>query len=86
MTVINPEPNNTNKVEPKVWWTSVGFYVAGVVGLGIINAVTSDDNALLIAALPDYLEPFLLPLVPAVVGAIAGFAAKHQWRSSELNR
>jgi hypothetical protein len=81
-TPTDPVPPETNKVEPKVWWATVGAWIAGVVGLAIVNAVTDDNNALLIRALPDWLEPFVLPLVPAVVAFIAGFAAKHQWRTS----
>lgn len=79
-TINNPLPADTNKVEPKTWWATAGAYVAGVVGLAIVNAVTSDNNALLIRALPDWLEPFILPLVPAVVAFIAAWSARHQWR------
>lgn len=65
------------RVESKVWWATVGSYLAGVVALAVVNAVTGDDNALLLAALPDAIEPFVLPVVPAVVSFIAGWAARH---------
>lgn len=68
---------STAKIESKVWWATAGAYVAGVVALAIVNAVTGDDNALLLAALPDAIEPFVLPIVPAVVSFITGWAAKH---------
>jgi hypothetical protein len=82
-TPTNPLPSNTTKVEPKVKWSVLGTYLAGVVSLGLVNAFTADDNTLLIATLPDAIEPFILPLVPAVVAAVAGFFAKHQWRVGE---
>lgn len=67
----------TAKVESKVWWGTAGFYLAGVVGLALVNAFTADDNALLLAALPDWLETIVLPLVPGAVGFITGWLAKH---------
>jgi hypothetical protein len=70
-------PSTGTKVESKVWWATAGAYLAGVAALAIVNAVTGDENALLIAALPDALEPFILPSVPAAVSFIAGWAAKH---------
>jgi hypothetical protein len=85
MTVpTNAEPNNTTKMEPKVKWAGIGAYLAGVVVLALVNAFTGDDNALLIEALPDVVEPFILPAIPAVVAAISGYFAKHQWRSAEV--
>jgi hypothetical protein len=84
MTIVNPEPDNTTKVEPKVKWATVGTYLLGVVALAIFNGVT--DSTLLVDALPDWVEPFVLPIVPAIGAAIAGYSAKHQWRTSELKR
>jgi hypothetical protein len=65
------------KVETKVWWATAGAYVAGVAALAMVNAFTADDNALLLAALPDALEAFILPSVPAVVSFITGWLGKH---------
>lgn len=84
MTVLHPEPNNTSAVAPKVKWAGIGAYLAGVVSLSLVNAFTDNDNQLLIEALPDIVEPFLLPAVPAIVAAIAGYFAKHQWRQAEV--
>lgn len=70
-------PTVPPKVETKVWWATAGAYLAGVAALAVVNAVTANDNELLIAALPDALEAFILPSVPAVVSFIAGWAAKH---------
>jgi phosphate/sulfate permease len=83
-THSNPEPAKTRKVEPKVWWATIGSYVAGVIGLALVNAFTADNNVLLSAVLPDVIEPFVLPLVPAIVAFVAGFSARHQWRSTEV--
>lgn len=84
MTVINPEPANTSKVEPKVKYPAIALYVSGVVLLAIVNAFTGDNNALLIEALPDYIEPFILPLVPVLVQMTTGYFSKHQWRKPEI--
>jgi hypothetical protein len=80
MTVIRPEPANTRSVEPKVKWATIGSYVVGVVAVGIVNALTGNDNELLIEALPDAAEAFVLPIVPAVSAFVFGWYAKHQWR------
>lgn len=85
MTIVNPEPNRTNAVEPKVKWATLGAYLSGVVALALVNAFTGDDNALLIEVIPDMVEPFILPVVPAAVAAISGFFAKHQWRQAEVS-
>ncbi len=80
MTIINPEPANTSAVAPKVAWATAGSYVAGVVGLALVNAFTANENQLLIDALPDVLEAFVLPVIPAVVAFLGGYSARHQWR------
>lgn len=77
--MVDPTPKvgTSGKVESKVWWATAGAYLAGVAGLAVVNAVTADDNALLLAALPDALEAFILPSVPAVVSFVTGWLAKH---------
>lgn len=75
---------NTTKVEPKVKWPAVAIYLSGVVVLALVNALTGEENALLIAALPDYVEPFVLPIVPVAVQMITGWFAPHQWRNPEI--
>jgi hypothetical protein len=84
MTIPNPEPSNTTTIEPKVKWAAIGQFALGVVGLALFNAFTSDDNQLLMAAVPDAVEIFVLPLVPTIGGLIAGYQARHQWRSGEI--
>jgi hypothetical protein len=81
MTITRPEPASTNKVEPKVAWASIGTYIAGVVLLALVNAL-DENTTLLTDAIPDMFEPFLLPLVPALVALVSGFAARHQWRAA----
>ncbi len=75
-------PNNTSKVEPKVFWATLGSYLSGVVVLALVNAFTGNENQLLIDVLPDVIEPFVLPIVPAGVAAISGYFARHQWRQN----
>lgn len=83
MTAPNPLPANTTVMEPKVKWQAAVTYVVGAVGLAIFNSVTG--TTLLADVLPDAVEIFVVPLVPVVGGLIAGFAAKHQWRSGEID-
>lgn len=80
-TPADPLPPNTNKVEPKVWWATVGSYLAGLVALLVIN-LSDDQTKLLISALPDTIEPLVLPLVPAIVAFAGGYVARHQWRTA----
>lgn len=84
MTVVNPEPNNTTAIEPKVKWPALAIYLTGVGVLAVVNALTGEENQLLIEALPDVVEPFVIPLVPTLVGLVTGFFAKHQWRKGEV--
>lgn len=64
-------------IETKVKAAAIASYLGGVVILALVNAFTGNDNQLLLDTLPDAIEPFVLPVVPAVVTAIAGWAAKH---------
>lgn len=82
-TVENPLPNTTSKIEPKVKWGAIGAYLFGVVALAIWNAVTA-DTTLLADGIPDALEVFIVPLVPAIGQVIAAYNAAHQWRRAEV--
>lgn len=80
MTLINPEPARTAKIEPKVKWATIGTYLVSFVAVALVNAFTGNGNELLIEALPDSIEAFVLPIVPAVSAFVFGWNAKHQWR------
>lgn len=84
MSVVQPEPNNTSTVEPKVKYPAIALYLGGVVILALINAFTGNDNELLIETLPDMIEPFILPIVPVIIQMVTGYFAKHQWRQAEV--
>lgn len=62
-------------VEKKVTWASVGAYLGSTGLLAILTAV--QDNAGLVAPLPDPTEPFVLALIPAALTFVGGWAAKH---------
>lgn len=83
-TRTDPLPNNTNKVEPKVYWGALFAWIAGAVGLFLFDLVTANNNAVLVDALPDVVEWLVLPLIPAIGSFIAGFAARHQYRRAEV--
>lgn len=62
-------------IERKVTAATVGAYLLAVAGLGIVNAIT--DDASLLGPLPDWLEPFIVALVPSFGAFMAGFKAQH---------
>lgn len=84
MSIVNPEPANTGRVAPKVTWATVGAYLAGVIALALVNAFDA-DSTLLTDAIPDMYEPFVMPLVPALIAFVSGYVAKHQWRVVQRN-
>ncbi len=83
-TRSDPLPNKTNKPEPKVVWSAVGAYLASLVFLVLLNALTSNNNELLFDLLPDAIEVFVVPFVPGIVAFVSGFAARHQYRRAEV--
>jgi hypothetical protein len=83
-TVNDPLPNHTRQVEPKVKMQAIAMYVVSALLLFIFELATGNDNELLVAALPDALEAFVLPLVPAVGGLVVAFYTRHQWRRAEV--
>lgn len=62
-------------VEKKVSVATLAAYLASTGLLAILTSI--QDNAGLVAGLPDGLEPFVLALVPTAVTFVAGWAAKH---------
>lgn len=64
-------------VERKVKAATWASYL-GLVGLlAVLNAV-ADTN--LVTGLPDWLEVFIAPLIPAGITFVAGYQAKHDPR------
>jgi len=61
-------------IERKVKAATIAVYIATSALLGILNGVT---DANLVAGLPDWLEVFVAPLLPAAAAWIAGYRAKH---------
>lgn len=84
-TRTDPLPNNTNRTEPKVKWGAIAAYVLGAVGLFLVDMLTADENALLLDVLPDPVEWFVLPIVPAAASLVAGYRARHQYRVAETS-
>jgi hypothetical protein len=62
-------------IETKVKAASAFTYLVGVAGLSVVNAV--QDQPVIIGGLPDWLEPFVLAVLPAAAAAIAGWKAPH---------
>lgn len=68
--------------EPKVTWATIGAYLAGVVGLTMLQFVQGDLT--LLAWLPDPIETLIVPLVPAAAAFLAGYRARHQGRPGDV--
>lgn len=65
-------------VATKVKWSTVGTYLACVMGLAGLNGVT-DLN--LVEQLPDLVEVFVAPVLPSLAAFLSGYAAKHDPRA-----
>lgn len=83
-TVENPLPNHTSVMEPKVKWGAIATYVVSAIVLLLVELFTANENQLLIEALPDVYEAFILPLVPTITTLAVGYSARHQWRQGEV--
>jgi hypothetical protein len=83
-TVNDPLPNHTRTVEPKVKWQALAMYVLASLLLFFYELFTGNENELLVTVLPDYLEAFILPLVPVLGGLVVAFYTRHQWRRAEV--
>lgn len=59
----------------KVTWSSAGSYLGGVALLAVLQAVQQDAD--LVAALPDPIEVFTVPLLPSLIAFVAGYLARH---------
>lgn len=84
MSMHSTNSDSNYPIEPKVKWASIAMYVSGALLMALVTLLTDNDNALLLAVLPDPVEIFVLPLVPTLAGLVAGYAAKHQWRHGEV--
>ncbi|WP_214317028.1 hypothetical protein [Nonomuraea sediminis] len=62
-------------VETKVKAMTLASYLAGVAGMAVLQAVSSDPS--MISFLPDWMEAITLPLLPTALAAVAGFKARH---------
>lgn len=77
MTEYDTTPAQAPKVETKVKAAAAWSYLAALAGLAVVNGVT---DTTLITDLPDTLEVFVAPLLPAAAAGIAGFIARHTAR------
>jgi hypothetical protein len=71
----NPATGTRSAVERKTTIASVVTYAACVGLLGLLNATTTAN---LIAGLPDVVEAFVIPLVPALVSFLTGYMVSHK--------
>ncbi len=75
-TPSNPVLDSDAPMAPKVKWGALAAYALGVVGMALTNVLTDNQNELLIYALPDAAEMFILPLVPGLASLVAGYMAQ----------
>lgn len=65
-------------VEAKVKASTIAVYLVCAAALAIVDAIRGD--ATVIAALPDWLEPFAVSLLPAAAAFLSGYQASHTTR------
>lgn len=65
----------SKQIETKVKAASAAAFLGSTGLLAILAAV--QDNARLLAPLPDTVSPFVLALIPTLVTFVSGWAAKH---------
>lgn len=81
-TVTRDPKTGEYPAEQKVVWATASSYATGVAMTGITTIVQDERVPLLIGFLPEWLEPFVLALLPAAAAYVAGWNAKHQKRQT----
>lgn len=66
-------------IEKKVKAATAVSYLSATAGLAVLQAV--NDTPLLVSALPNWVEPIVLGVVPAALTFLAGWQAKHTHRT-----
>lgn len=69
--VVNP-----NAPTRKVKFASIGTYLAGVIGLSVVQAVSGHLDVIS-AAWPWWVQALVTPLIPAAVAFLTGYVTKH---------
>lgn len=62
-------------METKTKWSALWAYLAGLGALGVLNWVTTTN---LVAGLPDVVEAFAAPLLPALTVLVVGYNVRHK--------
>lgn len=82
-TMLNPLPTNTAAVEPKVKAMAIVMYLVSLVLVGIGQLLQDGTLLTFLPVQLNWLSVVILPLIPTALSAIAGFYARHQWRSPQ---
>lgn len=77
MTEYDTTPAPAPAIETKVKAAATWSYLGLVALLAVLNGV-SDTN--LVSGLPDVVEVLVAPIIPAAIGLVAGYLAKHSRR------
>ena len=83
-TMMNPVPNSTSQIEPKVKWMAIVTYLASLLLVGLGEILQDGTFLQILPPSLAWLGILVAPFVPTLVALIAGFAARHQWRSNEV--
>lgn len=67
--------NEAPAVEPKVTWASLATFVGLYIVTGLLELIR--DQPVIVSPLPDWLEPIVVGLVPALLALVAGYSAPH---------
>ena len=79
--ITEPLPGSGNyPIEPKVQAATASSYAFSLLAFVLMTVVQDERVPLLLGFLPEWLEPFILALLPAAGALAAGYYAKHQYR------
>jgi hypothetical protein len=72
MTYRSAPPKRPIEIKVKV--ATVATYLGSLAALAVLNGITSTN---LVAGLPDVIEVFVAPLIPAAITLVSGYVARH---------
>lgn len=75
----NTASNSAPIIETKVKASTAGSYIGALLLMALADGV-QNEGSLILGGLPDWLEPFIVALLPAVVTFATGYLAKHTHR------
>lgn len=80
MSHYRPAAGTSGPVEEKVRWATIAATLVTFVTAALANAIRDPDHGLLLAGLPEWLEPIVLAAIAGLPTFWAGWQARHTHR------